>query len=935
LELPEGLTEVSYYGRIISKNGTGETEYRITQGSLPPGLDLSSRGEIAGYPRTAGQYKILIEGRDRAGRSDARSFTILIREETWGQAGKDGGKTRAVAADLPADNEVAWTYHGQEPVLCVLAAGNRIITLSAEGITALHTANGKVYWVRRGTYKKAAFAGGRLYALSESGLETIDPDIGSLLWSREGVTSFSTDGTIILADDGSACLVIDGEQGTLLEKNPRAYGEPERVIWRNGNAFIAGEHGIVLAGKTGGTGPEWKSAERIHAAAADGNGFAVAVDGALVLLDRDLLELRRVEHPFSRVNGGPGADGIQLALAGDGILVSHRGLVSEYGRDDLEFRWIQNGAGDIALGKDKAIFAGTGGMAVLNRYTGNRIWEDTGSYSSFALYHERIFAADSHGNIYCYRGSPNKNAPETTIQLSPASPDGKNGWYRTAPSVRILSIDRETYVEEIKAWLDDEMWEDPEIPLVLANGEHSIRAYGVDSLGIRSRETAAYITVDTGLPESEYTLSVPESPEGWYREPVTISLEGWDEVSGLERIGTSLGTYTAPMLFALQGVYHFYWYALDRAGNSEKLRHYEIRIDTEPPYADALVLYDTGLSEVVLSAQDTLSGLEGIEYRINGGPPEQYYEPLRFTGEGFTRIQYRAADKAGNFGDWRDCEVWVAPNRTGVSLIAHPTVGGRAVSVLYNAGNGMPLLGRRDEPGVKPPESPEPDNRDREKLINLPPYALGGEYLLFEEDVIAEDETQRIRFQVTKNAVVYLFIPRSMEAPQGFSFVEERPGINRTYYPGGTGVYMKRFNAGGTVELEGSSRGTLPPLVLVQERQPVFGEITVRIEAGTPPDDAGVPVSPSIPGDFEAGKTVTLEAIVSPWQYSRRLPLRQRWFVNAGAEWMPLEENRYTLPEESGGGYVRFRLELYTPDGQLEYRTEKTVGIVKNENEEV
>jgi hypothetical protein len=56
-----------------------------------------------------------------------------------------------------------------------------------------------------------------------------------------------------------------------------------------------------------------------------------------------------------------------------------------------------------------------------------------------------------------------------------------------------------------------------------------------------------------------------------------------------------------------------------------------------------------------------------------------------------------------------------------------------------------------------------------------------------------------------------------------------------------------------------------------------------------------------------------LESLISPWQYSLRLPL---------------EENRYDLPDTGTSGYLRFRVEIYTPDGQTEYRTEKVIGVI-------
>jgi hypothetical protein len=240
-------------------------------------------------------------------------------------------------------------------------------------------------------------------------------------------------------------------------------------------------------------------------------------------------------------------------------------ITREYSREDLELRWNHAARGSIAAGKDKAFIAGMNGLMALNRFTGNPVWEDEKPCVSFAL----------------YNGTTNMEGPETRILISPAQSDGKNGWYTTPPLVRVESFDRETYVEEIRVFVDDETLDDPESSFILPDGEHQICAYGVDSRGLRGTDTLVYVKTDGGLPESDYTLSTPESGNGWFNQPVTISLEGWDEVSELDQIRTSLGVYGNPVLFAGQGIHNFYWYAVDRAGNTEAVKNYTFRIDLE------------------------------------------------------------------------------------------------------------------------------------------------------------------------------------------------------------------------------------------------------------------------------------------------------------------------------------------------------------------
>ncbi|MDR2482645.1 MAG: Ig-like domain repeat protein [Treponema sp.] len=891
-ELPEGETGVSYYAALSSVNGAGQAEYRLISGGTPPGLSMDLQGVISGIPRQPGSRLLRFEARDSGGRSASRELPLVIREDAWAQADKDGGMSRAVSAELPANAETAWRYDGKSPVRAIIAAEEQVIMLTDEGITALHRTRGALNWTCKGGYQKAAYAGGKLYALTSAGvLEARDMTIGSRLSARGGIQSFSTNGTIILAESADAILALDAAGGTLMARY-ELQREGGRVLWQNGVPYWIGETGFApLFGK----GAAWDAGEAICAAAADSRGYALLTETALILLDREGRELGRAERRSQRTAG--------LALAKDAALVADHGMVCEYRREDLSLRWVKQSGEHraLALGKEKAVIAGPPGLRVLNRSTGADIWQDEKSYTALALHRGRIYAADRQGRVYAYSGSANDEGPQTRIHLNPAAPDGMNGWYITPPLVQIQSGDRESAVAELKAWYNGRELADPAESFVLEDGGHSVLAYGVDTHGLRGAAAQAVLKVDAAPPESEYQLSA-EPRNGWFTGAVTLSLEAWDEESGLSRIWTSMGTYTEPVWFGGQGVHPFSWYALDRAGNRETRRNIEIRIDAEAPLTEAQAAYDRGMTELSLMGIDALSGVDLIEYSIDGGPAERYTEPLVFMREGKYRVRFRAIDRAGNAGAWADREVWVTPPEE-EALIRSASINGKERQVMSPARNGAAFARSRDESAA---------------LFNLPSYALGGAYLLWEAEDLRADESARIRFQVNKDAAVYLFLPPGLDADPKWSFVEGNVRINRRYYPEGAAIYMRRFDAGAWVELPSLPAGMPPPLTAVQERGAVFGDIQLR-EAGSPDS--------VMPGEYERGSVLILEAQVSPWPYRRRLPLRKRWLVNTGDGWIPLDGNQYALPEEPDRSYLTIRLELYTPDGQVEHRAEKTVGI--------
>jgi hypothetical protein len=338
------------------------------------------------------------------------------------------------------------------------------------------------------------------------------------------------------------------------------------------------------------------------------------------------------------------------------------------------------------------------------------------------------------------------------------------------------------------------------------------------------------------------------------------------------------------------------------------------------------------MGELSLAAEDSVSGIEMIEYRLNGAAAKIYRERI-FLDEGIYHLEYRAADRAGNYSDWRTAEFTVQPFWAEASLIVDASIDGIKRAVVTNLRNGMPIL--RDGG-----EKPEPDRSSPAALVNLPSYVMGAEYIIWEpEDVSAGEENageeRIIRFRTTKDAAAYLFLPEGSEAPVSWSPVRESAMINQTWYAGGVSIYMKRLASENWIEIPVRGSGKLPPLVVLQERGSVTADIVIR-ENEDREEKAGDPDGVDMPEidrsgfveEYGPGTELLLEGRPVPWRYSRRLPLIKKWYVSYQAEWLPLEENRWTIPEDAEPGYVRFRLELVTPDGQVEYRTEKTIVVV-------
>lgn len=64
------------------------------------------------------------------------------------------------------------------------------------------------------------------------------------------------------------------------------------------------------------------------------------------------------------------------------------------------------------------------------------------------------------------------------------SPTGTNGWYTSIPALRIESEDAESVVQSIWYKVGEGAWTAYSGPLALTEGDHEIKAYGVDNHGL-------------------------------------------------------------------------------------------------------------------------------------------------------------------------------------------------------------------------------------------------------------------------------------------------------------------------------------------------------------------------------------------------------------------------------------------------------------------
>ncbi len=213
--------------------------------------------------------------------------------------------------------------------------------------------------------------------------------------------------------------------------------------------------------------------------------------------------------------------------------------------------------------------------------------------------HELIFIArDTHGNW---------NSTNTTIHVDldlPYSlmnvsypPDGKNGYYRTQPTIRLEPFDERA--ANISYRWDGGVWQDYQMPVRPERGVHILEFMAHDISG--NAETpinSATFRYDPDLPE--VNLSVyPNMPDGWNgyyvtRPMVTVQVEDATSGQGTEAFavlappgeGVDWGRSGLPenrTLWIGDGEWFLYIMARDVAGNVRTLAPVPFKVDTDRP----------------------------------------------------------------------------------------------------------------------------------------------------------------------------------------------------------------------------------------------------------------------------------------------------------------------------------------------------------------
>ncbi|MFJ8630025.1 OmpL47-type beta-barrel domain-containing protein [Streptomyces sp. NPDC093568] len=267
-------------------------------------------------------------------------------------------------------------------------------------------------------------------------------------------------------------------------------------------------------------------------------------------------------------------------------------------------------------------------------------------------------------------------APEAAAHVS--GTQNAQGQYVGSASVALHATDNEggSGVDRVEYAVGDAgAWQPYTTPVVVDQvGDHKIRYRAFDKAGNVSAEKNVTFTVvapqsdDTTAPETSATVSGEQNPDGTYVAMATVTVTASDTGSGVNTIEYAIGSgawqpYTAPVMVHEVGSHTVRYRATDKAGNVAPEKNVAFTVvaapqpDTTAPVTGVSVegtknssgAY-VGSAAVTVTATDEHhgSGVDRIEYSIDGGPYLAYTAPVVVDRAGTHTLAYRATDKAGN-----------------------------------------------------------------------------------------------------------------------------------------------------------------------------------------------------------------------------------------------------------------------------------------------
>ncbi|WP_416479190.1 OmpL47-type beta-barrel domain-containing protein [Streptomyces sp. LKA04] len=227
---------------------------------------------------------------------------------------------------------------------------------------------------------------------------------------------------------------------------------------------------------------------------------------------------------------------------------------------------------------------------------------------------------------------------------------------------------------------------------------------------------------DTTAPETSAEVGGTQNADGQYVGSASVTVAATDEAggSGIDRVEYAIGAdgawqpYTTPVVVDQVGDHTVRYRAFDKAGNAAAEKSVDFTVvapdtdDTTAPETSATVSGEKNpdgayidMATVTVTASDTGSGVNTIEYAVGDGAWQAYTAPVMVHEAGEHTVRYRATDKAGNVAAEKSVAFTVvaAPPQDTTPPVTGATVDGTKNSAGAYVGSAKVTVSATDEGG--------------------------------------------------------------------------------------------------------------------------------------------------------------------------------------------------------------------------------------------
>lgn len=234
--------------------------------------------------------------------------------------------------------------------------------------------------------------------------------------------------------------------------------------------------------------------------------------------------------------------------------------------------------------------------------------------------------------------------------------NGSNGWCRNGAALNLSASDPQGYATTLSGDIAGAAFScaGPSCNQGLPAGSGAIHFQATSpASGLSSAVGSASFAYDPTPPTASLVVSGAAASNGWYTA-ASVSTTGMDTISGVDsaQVAVDGGAWQVSATLA-EGTHSMVGRVLDRAGNLTLTPAQVVKVDGTSPTLSASVTSGTQVAgwyvtdvTVTATATDAVSGVDLVEYRLDGGA-WQTGDELLVPSEGPHTVDFHATDLAG------------------------------------------------------------------------------------------------------------------------------------------------------------------------------------------------------------------------------------------------------------------------------------------------